>query len=66
MKQTGTRHISEGLAHSENDMVWEVRTRQDEVIYVYLMLEFQSRTDEGMLEAEVITWTEQSKAEGFA
>ena len=45
LKQTGTRHISEGLAHSENDMVWEVRTRQDEVIYVYLMLEFQSSTD---------------------
>ena len=45
LKQVAARHVSEGLHQSENDMIWEVRTRQGEVIYVYVMLEFQSRAD---------------------
>ncbi len=28
LKQVAARHVSEGLRQSENDMIWEVRTRQ--------------------------------------
>ena len=45
LKQVATRHVDESLKRSENDMIWEVRTRQDEVLYVYVMLEFQAQPD---------------------
>ncbi len=45
LKQVAARHVSEGLRQSENDMIWEVRTRQGGLLYVYVMLEFQSSPD---------------------
>jgi len=45
LKQVAARHVSEGLRQSENDMIWEVRTRQGGRLYVYVMLEFQSSPD---------------------
>lgn len=45
LKQVAARHVSEGLRQSENDMIWEVRTRQGRQLYVYVMLEFQSSPD---------------------
>ena len=45
LKQVAARHVDESLKRSENDMIWEVRTRQDEVLYVYVMLEFQAQPD---------------------
>ena len=45
LKQVAARHVSEGLRQSENDMIWEVRTRQGGRLYVYIMLEFQAKTN---------------------
>ena len=45
LKQVPARHVSDGLQQSENDMIWEVRTREGGLLYVYVMLEFQSRRD---------------------
>ena len=45
LKQVSARHVSEGLRQSENDMIWEVRTRDGGLLYVYIMLEFQSYPD---------------------
>ena len=41
LKQVATDHVDESLQRSENDMIWEVRTRQGERLYVCLTLEFQ-------------------------
>ena len=48
LKQVAARHVSEGLRQSENDMIWEVRTRQGGRLYVYIMLEFQAKPDRTM------------------
>ena len=45
LKRVAARHVSEGLKQSENDMIWEVQTRQGGPLYVYLMLEFQAQPD---------------------
>ena len=45
LKRVAARHVSEGLRQSENDMIWEVQTRQGGPLYVYLMLEFQAQPD---------------------
>ena len=45
LKRVAARHVSEGLRQSENDMIWEVQTRQGSPLYVYLMLEFQAQPD---------------------
>ena len=45
LKRVETRHVSESLRQSENDMIWELRTRQGGLLYVYVMLEFQARPD---------------------
>lgn len=45
LKRVETRHVSESLRQSENDMIWELRTRHGGLLYVYVMLEFQARPD---------------------
>ena len=45
LKQVAARHVSEGLRQIENDMTWEVCTRQGGLLHVYVMLEFQSSSD---------------------
>ena len=45
LKQVAADHVDESLQRSENDMIWEVRTRQGDALYVYLMLEFQAQPD---------------------
>ncbi len=45
LKQVAARHVSDGLSQSENDMIWEVRTQTGRLLYVYVMLEFQSSPD---------------------
>ncbi len=45
LKQVAARHVSDGLSQSENDMIWEVRTQKGGLLYVYVMLEFQSSPD---------------------
>ena len=45
LRRVAARHVSEGLRQSENDMIWEVQTRQGSPLYVYLMLEFQAQPD---------------------
>ena len=45
LKRVQTRHVSENLRQSENDMIWELRTRQGGLLYVYVLLEFQARPD---------------------
>ena len=45
LRQVAARHVSEGLVQSENDMIWEVRTREGDVAFIYVMVEFQARPD---------------------
>ena len=45
LKRVQTRHVSESLRQSESDMIWELRTRDGGLLYVYVMLEFQARPD---------------------
>jgi len=45
LKLVAARHVSEGMKQSENDLIWEVGTRDGGLLYVYVMLEFQSRRD---------------------
>ncbi len=41
-------YVSPDLRERRTDMIWRVRTRDQEWIYVYLLLEFQSRVDRFM------------------
>lgn len=47
LEKISGRHLSDDLRGRESDVIWRVRLR-DEWLYVYLLLEFQSRDDRWM------------------
>lgn len=47
LERVNARHLSDGLRAREGDLVWRLRLHRD-WLYVYLMLEFQSRDDRWM------------------
>lgn len=55
LEKVGTRHVSDDLRSRENDLVWRLRLRR-RWLYVYLLLEFQSRNDRWMA-LRVMTYT---------
>src|SRR4051812_49236414 len=42
LEKASGHYVSEDLRERESDMVWRVRWGQDEWLYIYLLLEFQS------------------------
>jgi hypothetical protein len=45
LEKASGHYVSEDLRERESDMVWRVRWGQDEWLYIYLLLEFQSTVD---------------------
>ena len=43
-----TEHVGPQFQQRENDLVWRVQRRDGSGLYIYLMLEFQSRVDRAM------------------
>ena len=48
LEQVGAEHVSDGLQRRISDAVWRVRRDDRRWVWVYLVLEFQSRPDPGM------------------
>ncbi|EWY38955.1 hypothetical protein N825_10315 [Skermanella stibiiresistens SB22] len=49
MERVNAKFHSPGGRRREGDVIWRVATNSGEVVHIYLMLEFQSRTDWWML-----------------
>ena len=43
-----TQHFDSKYKKSENDCIWKITLNNDDVVYLYLMLEFQSSIDKKM------------------
>ena len=48
LEQVGAEHVGDGLQRRISDAVWRVRRDDRRWVWVYLVLEFQSRPDPGM------------------
>lgn len=48
LEQVAGDYVTPGLSSRESDIVWRVRWGQDNVLYVYLLFEFQSTVDPWM------------------
>jgi predicted transposase YdaD len=48
LERVNASFVSDNLKRSEGDMVWKVRRRDGTPVYVYLLVEFQSRADRFM------------------
>ncbi|MFT3802069.1 MAG: Rpn family recombination-promoting nuclease/putative transposase [Burkholderiaceae bacterium] len=49
LEPVNSHYVSEGLATRSDDLVWRVRLRgRDDWLYLYLLIEFQSRDDPSM------------------
>jgi len=48
LERVNATYVSAGLKRSEGDMVWKLRRRDGTPVYVYLLIEFQSRNERFM------------------
>ena len=48
LERVNASYVSDSLKRSEGDMVWKLRRRDGTPVYVYLLVEFQSRADRFM------------------